>query len=165
MEIISSKQTFFVKRMFPILWLGIVGLGVAMPFLVPPKPKNLAVHAPPPGIFMIVPAMMLGIGVLLFRKLIWDLADEVEDFGDYLRVRRGSIEERVKLADVMNVSMSQFTNPKRITLRLRKPGAFGDEVAFIPQAPVFRLNPFTRNAIAERLIRRVDQLRNDGASR
>ncbi|MGH8091511.1 MAG: hypothetical protein ACREO6_08675 [Rudaea sp.] len=165
MEIISSKQTFFIKRLFPILWLGLVGLGVAMPFLVPPKPRNPAVHAPPPEIFMIVPAMMLGIGVLLFRKLIWDLADEVEDFGDYLRVRRGNIEERVKLADVMNVSMSQFTNPKRITLRLRKPGAFGDEVVFIPQAPVFRLNPFTRNAIAERLIQRVDQLRNNGASR
>ncbi|MGE5167426.1 MAG: hypothetical protein ACM3KT_02250 [Deltaproteobacteria bacterium] len=165
MEIISSKQTFFVKRMFPILWLGIIGLAVAMPFLVPPKAKNPAVHAPPPEIFMIVPAMMLGMGVLLFRKLIWDLADKVEDFGDYLRVRRGDIEERVNLVDVMNVSMSQFTNPKRITLRLRKPGAFGDEVAFIPQAPVFRLNPFARNAIAERLIRRIDQLRNNGASR
>ena len=63
----------------------------------------------------------------------------------------------------MTVSMSQCTNPKRITLR--KPGAFGDEVAFIPQAPVFRLNPFARNAIAERLIRRIDQLRNNGASR
>lgn len=165
MEIISSRQTFFVKRLFPILWLGMVGLGVAVPLLVPPQPKNPAVHAPPPAIFMIVPAMMLGIGVLLFRRLIWDLADEVEDFGDYLRVRRGSIEERVKLSDVMNVSMSQFTNPKRITLRLRKPGAFGDEIVFIPQAPMFRLNPFTRNAIAERLIRRVDQLRNEGASR
>ena len=65
----------------------------------------------------------------------------------------------------ITVPDSEKLNPKRITLRLRKPGAFGDEVAFIPQAPVFRLNPFTRNAIAERLIRRVDQLRNDGASR
>jgi hypothetical protein len=165
MEIISSKQTFFLKRVFPILWLGLVGLGVAMPFLVPPKPRNSAVQAPPPEIFMLVPVMMLGIGAVLYRKLIWDLADEVQDFGDTLRVRRGSVEERVRLADVMNVSMSQFTNPKRITLRLRKPGAFGDEVVFIPRAPMFRLNPFARNAIAERLIQRIDQLRNNGASR
>jgi hypothetical protein len=165
MQRISSGQTFFVKRVFPWLWLGLVGLGSALPFLLPAKPKNPEVHAPPPEAFLIVPVVMLGLGVVLFRKLIWDLADEVTDYGDHLRVRRGSVEERVKLVDVMNVSMSQLTNPPRLTLRLRRPVTFGDEVVFIPKAPAFRLNPFARNAIAENLIRRVDEARISGGTR
>ena len=165
MELISSKRTFFMKRVFPVLWLGFIGIGLVVPFLVPATPRNPALHVPPPQLFLIVPLLMLVFGFFLFRKLIWDLADEVEDFGDYLRVRRGGIDERVNLADVMNVSMSQFTNPPRLTLRLRKPGAFGDEIVFIPQTQGVRFNPFARNPVAERLIQRVDRLRNEGASR
>lgn len=165
MERISSKRTFFMKRVFPVLWLGFACVGLVLPILVPPTPKDPTAHAPPPEFFFVVPLLMLALGFVLFRKLVWGLADEVDDFGDYLRVRRGSIDERVNLADVMNVSMSQFMNPPRLALRLRKPGALGDEIAFIPKMPVFRLNPFARNAIAERLIQRVDQLRSNGASR
>ncbi|MGH8123455.1 MAG: hypothetical protein ACREPT_11870, partial [Rudaea sp.] len=58
-----------------------------------------------------------------------------------------------------------FINPPRLTLRLRKPGPLGDEVAFIPKSSGFRLNPFRRNEIAESLIRRVDQARSSGDAR
>jgi hypothetical protein len=165
MERISSGQTFFVKRILPWLWLVAVGIVAALPYLVPPKPRNPAVHAPSPEMFLIVPVMMFGLGAVLFRKLIWDLADEVDDYGDHLRARRRGIEERVKLVDVINVNMSQLTNPPRLTLRLRKPWAFGDEMVFIPKAPAFRLNPFARNAIAENLIRRVDEARISGGTK
>jgi hypothetical protein len=59
----------------------------------------------------------------------------------------------------MNVSISQFTNPRRLSLRLRTPGKFGDEIVFIPKSS-FQLNPFARNPVAEKLIARVDQFRN-----
>ena len=155
MNIISSKQTFFTKRIFPAIWLG----GVAL-FLFFGGVANVP-HASSPGnvMFLLVPAFMLVFGFLLFRKLLWDLADEVQDGGDYLLVRKGAIEKRIPLADIFNVSMSQFTNPKRITLRLRSPCEWGDEIAFIPKMPAFRLNPFARNAVAEDLMRRVDQAR------
>ncbi|WHZ18838.1 MAG: hypothetical protein OJF55_000987 [Rhodanobacteraceae bacterium] len=155
MNVISSRQTFFAKRIFPAIWLG----GVAL-VLILGVTANVS-HASSPGniVFLLVPALMLVFGFLLFRKLLWDLADEVQDGGDYLLVRKGAIEKRIPLADILNVSMSQFTNPKRVTLRLRSPCELGDEIAFIPKMPVFRLNPFARNAVAEDLMRRVDQAR------
>ena len=159
-----SRPTFFLKRVFPALWLGGVGVGAVVAATAFFSGKDAGGH-PLPIMVLVVPLLMLVFGFTLFRKLIWDLADEVEDFGDYLRVRRGGIDERVNLADVMNVNMSQFTNPPRLTLRLRKPGAFGDEIVFIPQTPGVRLNPFARNPIAERLIQRIDRLRANGTSR
>lgn len=155
MNVISSKQTFFTKRIFPAIWLG----GVAL-FLVFGAAANLS-HASSPDniVFLLVPVFMLVFGFLLFRKLLWDLADEVQDGGDYLLVRKGAIEKRIPLADIFNVSMNQFTNPKRVTLRLRSPGELGDEIAFIPKMPGFGLNPFARNPVVEDLMRRVDQAR------
>ena len=158
-----SRPTFFLKRVFPALWLGGVGVGAVVAATAFFSGKDAGGH-PLPIMVLVVPLLMLVLGFTLFRKLIWDLADEVEDHGDWLRVRRGSVEERVNLVDVMNVSMNQFSNPRRLSLRLRKPGAFGDEIVFIPQTQGLRLNPFARNPIAERLIQRVDRLRS-GASR
>jgi len=163
MERISSGQTFFMKRVFPVIWLGFVGAGVAV--AITASFSHTAVPArggPPPVIFMSFPVLMLIIGVVLFRKLLWDLADSVDESRDFLLVRRGSIEQRVPFAGVLNVSMSQFTNPPRLTLRLRTAGPLGDEIVFIPKAPGIRWNPFKRNEIAERLIRRVDEARNSG---
>jgi len=158
-----SRPTFFLKRVFPALWLGGVGVGAVVAATAFFSGKDAGGH-PLPIMVLVVPLLMLVLGFTLFRKLIWDLVDEVEDHGDWLRVRRGSVEERVNLVDVMNVSMNQFSNPRRLSLRLRKPGAFGDEIVFIPQTQGLRLNPFARNPIAERLIQRVDRLRS-GVSR
>lgn len=154
METISSGQTFFIKRIFPVIWFGIVLLGVGGAISV-----AIAHRAQVAPVFLIGPLVMLVFGFVLFRKLLWELADEVKDGGSFLLVRKGSIEARVQLANVMNVSMSQLTNPKRITLRLRTPGTFGDEIVFIPKSPVFQFNPFARNAVAEGLIQRVDRAR------
>jgi hypothetical protein len=150
MERISSTQTFFMKKVFPAFWLGFVALflvvgGVAGAWKEP--------------MFVIQPLVMLAIGILLFRKLVWDLVDEVRDGGSFLIVRKGSLEERVPLANVMNVSVSQYTNPRRLTLRLRNAGKFGDEIVFIPKS-TFQINPFARNPVAEALIQRIDRLRN-----
>jgi hypothetical protein len=162
MERISSAQTFFMKRVFPCLWLGGVAVGVVVSGVAIFSDKHE--NAPPFAVFFI-PLIMLIFGIVLFRKLVWDLADSVDDCRDYLLVRRGSVEQRVALTNVVNVGMSQFTNPQRLTLRLRTPGPFGDEIVFIPKSPAFRLNVFKRNEIAERLIERVDQARNSGEAR
>lgn len=166
MERISSGQTFFMKRVFPVLWLGFIGVGAAVAIMAASSHPVVAPRGgPPPVVFMFFPVLMLIIGVVLFRKLLWDLADSVDESRDFLLVRRGSIEQRVAFANVLNISMSQFTNPPRLTLRLRTPGPLGDEIVFIPKAPAIRWNPFKRNEIAERLIRRVDEARTSGEAR
>jgi hypothetical protein len=108
--------------------------------------------------FIILLLLMAAFGYFLYRKLIWDLADEVRDGGSFLLVYKGSVEVRVPLANVMNVSMNQFSNPKRLTLRLRTPCALGDEIVFMPKL-LSAFNPFARNPIAEDLMRRVDNAR------
>jgi len=150
MERISSGSTFFAKKVFPAVWFGFIviflGIGAA----------TGAWRQSP--MFIIQPLIMVALGVFLFRKLVWDIVDDVRDGGAFLLVRKGGIEERVALANVMNVNVTQFTNPQRITLRLRTPGKFGNEIAFIPKSS-FRFNPFARNPVGEALIQRVDRAR------
>jgi hypothetical protein len=155
-KVISSRQTFFIKRIFPIAWLAFLGLFSIMPLVLPASGRS------PPSLipFVLMPIAMAAFGAVLFRKLVWDLADEVGDGGDFLLVRKGSVEDRIRLADVMNVSTGFSTRPPRLTLRLRSPGKFGDEIAFIPVRQ-FTFNPFARNPIAEDLIRRVDAARRN----
>jgi hypothetical protein len=108
--------------------------------------------------FLLVPVLMAVLGFLLMRKLVWDMVDEVHDGGDYLLVRKGSEQERVPLNNIMNVNASTNTNPPRVTLRLVKPGRFGSEITFVPQARMSFL-PFKKNPIVEDLIVRVDRAR------
>ena len=150
MDIISSGQTFFLKKVVPLFWFGFLVLFFVI---------GMMGNAWKDPMFFIGPIFMVVIGFVVMRMLIWNLADEVRDGGDYLLVRRGGKEERLPLSNVMNVGMSQFSNPRRLTLRLRKPGVLGDEVVFIPKSG-FQLNPFARNKVAEDLIVRVDRLRN-----
>ena len=145
---ISSRQTFFMKRIFPFVFLAALAVPVAIGFVV--KPMQ-------PQIF-IMPAVMLPVLYILMRKLVWDLVDEVYDGGDYLLVKNGDEEERVALSNIMNVSSTLMVNPPRVTLRLVKPGRFGKEITFSPVRPA-TINPFTRNAVADDLIERVDKAR------
>ena len=104
--------------------------------------------------FIVVPCLMAVFGFFFMRKFIWDLADEVFDGGDFLLVKYRGAEDKILLANIMNVSASASTNPPRITLRLIKPSKLGNEISFSPDAPL-SLNPFAKNPIAEELIVRV----------
>jgi len=147
MQRISSRMTFFYKRVFPLVWFGFLLLSIAVP---------LAKDTVPPLPVILIPIAMIGFGYLIMKKLVFDLADEVWDAGDMLIVRNRDREDRILLSDIMNVSASQYTNPPRITLMLRMPSVFGDDIAFSP--PV-SLNPFASRPMIDDLIRRVDDAR------
>ena len=152
-KIISSRNTFFQKRVLPPLLFVVLALGVAVPLLLTRgSPK-----APPWPVFL----MPLAMGVIIYavlRRLVFDLADEVVDEGDALRVRFGGEEARIGLADIINVSYSGMTNPKRITLTLRNAGRFGREITFSPQQRLFS-SPFRTDPLVAELIERVDAAR------
>ena len=149
MKLLSSSTTFLMKRAFPMVWFGFLLLFLVMGTVPALKEGQYA--------FVLAPLLMAAFGYVLFRKLVWDLADRVEDAGDALLVHRNGRELRLPLRDVLNVSMSQFTNPPRLSLRLRQAGPLGDEIVFIPARR--SLNPFKRNPVVEELIRRVDEAR------
>ena len=151
MKKISSRQTFFLKKVFPVLWYGIlcIAVGIAL--------ANGAFGKDPE--FIVAPALMAVLGYFIMKKMIWGLMDEVYDCGDSLLVRNRGEQESVPLVNIMNLSASTATNPPRITLRLVKPGKFGNEIAFTPATP-FTFNPFAKNPVAEDLMARVDAARS-----
>jgi hypothetical protein len=151
MKRISSGQTFFYKKIFPLLWFGFLVVFVAVALSTG---ERLEERWP----FVVVPILMVVLGIPLMKKLLWDLADEVQDGGNFLLIRKGSDEERVPLSNIMNVSASTNMNPPRVTLRLVKPGKFGSEVSFSPPSR-FSLSPFARHPIVDDLIVRVDRAR------
>jgi hypothetical protein len=106
--------------------------------------------------FLVVPLFMAIIGYAVMKMLVLDLVDEVLDLGDALLVRNAGQEERILLNNISNVSHATFTNPPRITLTLRQPSRFEKNVTF---SPLLRLNPFSKDPIAEELIERVDAAR------
>ena len=95
-------------------------------------------------------------GYGLFKKLVWDLADEVFDAGDRLIFRKGGLEQTVRLEEITNIDYAQFHSPERITIHVRSPGLLGKELVFNPP---MRSNPFSKCPLVADLIDRVDRTR------
>jgi hypothetical protein len=152
MKRISSRMTFFYKQVFPIFWFGFLAVFIFVAF-VSKNTKNS-----PPAFALIMPLFMGAFGYFICKKLLWDLADEVTDSGDSLIVRFGHEQEQISLSNIINVSYSYLINPPRVTLTLRTPSRFGEEISFTPLQR-FTLNPFARSPIVADLIRRVDAAR------
>jgi hypothetical protein len=152
MRLISSKMTFFNKRVFPAIWFGFLAvfIGLALFSGAARSPASLLP-------VLIAPAIMIVFGYVIMKKLVFDLADEVWDDGDSLVVKNNGQEQRIALSDIKNVSYSPFVNPPRVTLSLRRPTVFGDEITF--SAPV-RLVPFSKSPVITDLIERVDLARS-----
>jgi len=147
---LSSKATFFNKRVVPVVWFGSLAVFVAVGLVVEGRGETV------PLMFFVAPLILAAIGFVIMKILVFDLLDEVWDAGDVLVVRNGGEEDRVPLTNVINVSHATFTNPPRITLTLRHPCRFGKEITF---SPLLRLNPFGKDPIAAELIERVEASR------
>ncbi|WP_445365042.1 hypothetical protein ACJJJB_13480 [Microbulbifer sp. ANSA001] len=69
-----SGSTFYFKKFFLSIWFGFLAF-----FLV----TSLAAGAAKESImFLAVPVFMAVFGFFFFKKLLWDLADEVYDEGE-----------------------------------------------------------------------------------
>jgi len=149
---ISSRMTFFYKRIFPVLMLGFLLLFISMMI----SAARSSANPPPAFLFIIILAFVVALCFFIYKKLIFDLVDEVCDDGDALIVRGKGQEDRIPLSNIINVGYTQFVNPPRVTLWLRTPGLFGDRVSFNPPAS---FSPFAVNPIVEELVGRVDEAR------
>jgi hypothetical protein len=93
------------------------------------------------------------IATTAYGMIMGQLVDEVIDHGDHLRVRRGSIDGNIPIADIEQVSTSYAVRPVRVTLRLRRPGPFGNRVSFIPRHNW--LGAYVESAVAVELRQRI----------
>ena len=149
MRRISSRTTFFYKRLFPVFWFGFLILSVAAPVI-------FGRHQPtPPAPFFIAPVVMAIVGFFIMKR-VFNLVDEVWEDGDTLLVRNRGQEERIALRDIKNVNYSAYARPPRVTLLLRRNTVFGDQISF--GAPI-RFIPFATSPIIDDLIERVDAAR------
>ena len=151
MKKISSGSTYFYKRIFPVMWFAMAAIFVAIVLAIPGAGAKLPFPA------LVGPVVVAVIGFVVMKKFIFDLADEVWDVGDTLIVKLKGQEEHIPLAEIMNISYSAFTNPRRATLTLRHPGLFGREITF---SPVAKANFSAKNPVIDDLIERVDRARS-----
>ena len=105
------------------------------------------------------PIFMAGIFHVLGKSLLAGLVDEVWDNSHELIVVNEGHVEHLPLANIVNISYSGFTNPKRATLTLRQPGRWGRTFGFIPVRSSIRILSLGSNAMIDELIQRVDQTR------
>jgi hypothetical protein len=152
-RILSSRATFFYKRVFPAIWFGFLALFVVLPLIFGGNGRP----SPPEPFFIIIPAGMAVFGYVIMRRLIFDIVDEVVDLGDALGVRNGKQEERIPLSDITNVNYVPIMNPPRVTLSLRRPGLFGSTVTFCAPA---QFMPFSSSPVIDELIARIDAARS-----
>ena len=154
------------------MWFGLIGLFATFAIVstatksylgpndAPSNPaRNGAKSKTIPPIIVLLPlSFMAGVGFILMRSLLWDLVDEVIDTGDAFIVRKGKLQERIPISNVINVSFQSYTNPPRLTLTLKQPGVFGKEFSFIiqQQRAIFSVK---RNPLVDELIERVDAAR------
>ncbi|TCI05285.1 hypothetical protein EZV61_04825 [Corallincola luteus] len=144
-----SGSTFYFKKLFPSIWFGFLAFFLVTSFTAGAQQES--------KIFLIMPIFMAVFGFFLFKKLIWDLADEVFDEGDSLLFRKGKKEQRVQLKDIINISYAQMSSPEKVVLLVRSDGPIGKELAFNPPR---KFNPFSKNPLVAKLIERVDRARN-----
>ncbi len=155
MQRISSSGTFFSKRFFPALFLGFLVF-----FAIDAYRSNDFGKDP----FILVGlAFMAVVGTFIFWTFVWDLADEVNDHGTHLEVRRGKITERVEFSNIMNVSASEYANPPRVTLRLIQEGALGKNISFSPKVP-FSFRPLAKSFVLDDLAERAHAARTRSAA-
>lgn len=158
MQRLSSTSTGFYKRVFPVLWIGFLGIFFGFSLWARWHPQ--AMKGPPMDVtFLWMPLLMAGIGVVFYRRFISDLMDEVWLDGDGLVIKNRAEKRRIALADVVNVNATISTNPRRITLMLRTETRFGSEVSFVPATTLGFLRLFKLDPIALDLIKRVDAAR------
>jgi len=151
MKKISSRSTFFNKRIFPVIWF--VTLGIFILIVLTGGSSHGSLMMPP----IIILLIMVIFGYFFMKKLVFDLMDEVFDDGiGCLLVRNKDIEEKIDYRSIKNVNYTVMTNPHRVTLSLRTPCKFGNEVSFIPEMSWM---PFRKNKDIIELIDKVDKLR------
>jgi len=155
MATLSSKATFFYKRILPALIIGflIIFIFVPIPFIVARGTSEY------PALLFLA-ASIVTIVFLSFRmkKLIFDMVDEVVDLGDALLIKNGRREARIALSDIVNINYTPLRSPPRVILSLRKPSIFGTEVMFC--APV-HFAPSKKSPVIDQLIARVDAARRN----
>jgi hypothetical protein len=149
MRLLSSRATFFQKRVRPAVYFG--GLLIFATALSLTLGGSVALLP-----LRIVPVVTIVVCYFMYKRLDVDLVDEVLDDDNALVIRNGHEEARIPLSEIIDVSYSRFVNPREVTLSLRAPSVFGNRIRFYMPVPSA---PFATIPVIDELIERIDAKR------
>jgi len=154
-ERLTDGSTFYWSRVFPTLWMGLVGVVVALVWM-----DVLGDATAPLAVKTLVTAAWAAFSTLFFR-MFGSLQDVWLD-GDDLLVgdpRRGV---RVSLREVREVEESRLRHVKNITLKLTRPTPLGGAITFVPKGLKTFLFPYASSPVADELRDRRQRLLTRG---
>ncbi|HVF48571.1 MAG TPA: hypothetical protein VNA19_00710 [Pyrinomonadaceae bacterium] len=119
---ISSRQTFFKKFIYPVLWMVWV---------------MLVISTKGADAFSQWGYVLLGtiLSIYIYRHIIRLKAVSVDD--DFLYVSDYLREISVPLSEIGDVTQGSWPNNQLIKIRLNSPSEFGTEIAFMPTVRFF----------------------------
>ena len=103
MRRISSRQTYFLKRVFPWLMIGFIVVmegAMVMALVAEGAAENLALLV---CVAVVIPLVTLASLWVAMWLLVFGLIDEVWDVGDGLLVRNQGMEFEIAWTDIMSV--------------------------------------------------------------
>jgi hypothetical protein len=130
-ERLSSAQTFFLKVVFPPLWIAAFGAGTVLVFLASGRPGSPG-HPPPPDWLK---WLFLGILVGAGSLIAWGCGRlkqvEMDDRNLYLSNFRREI--AVPLREVEDVRQLRWRKGQEVRIELRSDTDFGSTLVFLPK--------------------------------
>jgi hypothetical protein len=128
---ISFKNTQLFKRG---IWLSAAAL---IAFIAAPSALDGDLWRNPlPSVIAIV-ILCTALSYFFWKTQIHRLADEVQDCGDSLTVRRGRVQESIPLSNVASAEVASSGGFHRIIVRLRTRSPLGGRIEFLPQASLW----------------------------
>jgi hypothetical protein len=142
---LSAERMYLAKWVVPLL----VYVAVSADMLWKESQKTRPEYA----ILICVLAVVAVIFVVVFKRRMWSLADEVLDGGAFLLVRFGTRQVSINLGNITEVETDAQLGATTVRLRLATPCEFGGVISFLARST--SRNPFAPNPLVEDLIARV----------
>jgi hypothetical protein len=150
---ISSKQTFLMKIVFPLLWIPLFSIGILSVFF------NSSMKSDFPKIYVLL------IWIIALISIYWFCIrlKKVSVFGDSLYVSNYLKEIKIPLSEIINVTENVWVNIHPVTIHLKNPSEFGNKIVFMP---TFRFFGFwSSHPIVSELIELANSKRSDSIFR
>ncbi len=123
-RLLSSRLTYFYKKIFPAMWIITFGAFTLFLWIYNYEGTSLFKW------FVLVCLL----GGSIFLRWFSEKLKVVSLQGEQLFVSDYRSEETISLRQIEEVTETRIWNPKLIKLRLNRPGRWGDEIVFI--API-----------------------------
>ncbi|MBY0517819.1 MAG: hypothetical protein K2P81_12990 [Bacteriovoracaceae bacterium] len=112
MKIISSKLTFYQKKLFPRLWFLLVFALIGI--------HGYLIWSTGLDYWLIfLDIGLLGIGYFAFKKYFLDLVDFVEDHQEFLRIGNNGLVETIGLHEIKEIQVIAYMNPNIVIVHLK----------------------------------------------